>query len=213
LKRTLQPVASAPPAENLEEKLSILNARLLALRQAERTESKIASVSGIMLRGAASLDLVELGHLAAPLVADPSMEVEPPGKRATNFQRIRHEMQIVEFAAAQLARRFEVERFRRVHDAFAADGHDWREVVRERALAVVRLQGLNAKSARLADQIRQGTSLRLPAEFPIAGCRLLGLGQMQMGADSGAHEFLQQVIHAGICTAAELNKARLDAQT
>ena len=204
LKRKTPTAAQAPAGETHSDKLAALRARERALAAEQRELLKNPPGNQ---RGAPLLDHALLAPLAAKYLRG-AFELN---EDAPKLEQIGIELQVVRHAADDLERQRELERFKRIHDAFQQDGHAWREAVRATALCIANLQGLNQKRAAMAKEIRQGTLLSLPCEFPATGGRILGFGNGQLPGDGGAYEYLRQVVTAGICTQNEIDQARANA--
>jgi hypothetical protein len=87
---------------------------------------------------------------------------------------------------------------------------EWRDLIRNTALAICRLQKLSRDRLALASQIRgKASTFALPCEFPLNPGILLGLGHQGGGS---AHEFLRVAIQEGFITAGEIARERGDSE-
>jgi hypothetical protein len=84
---------------------------------------------------------------------------------------------------------------------------EWASIVRDTIVTVCDLQRLNRRRAALANEIRGGSSIVLPCEFPAAPQILLGRGNAN---DAATQEFLRTAIDEGIVTQGEIDRLSAD---
>jgi hypothetical protein len=204
------------PAVELSHRLGAMN--LAIPRYCEKLVAHTARRDTQNLKGEPTKEAVDA--LALRILAGddpdavPRLPDEAPGAR--DLRVLRALQLAVEIARTKSAGLW-LERGRRERESRLSE---WREAVRARALAIVALQGANARCLLLEKEIRGGAT---PGAVPLPGWNAI-LNELQHLCGTGdtedlrrvpsrfnpnVAEYLRAVVREGIVTEAELEKRRM----
>ena len=116
----------------------------------------------------------------------------------------------IEQALERLSTMREIAYRQRAEAEYERRGDEWRELIRDTAIAICRLQALNRRRLQLSKEIKGGrvSALTLPLEFA-GDWHLLGLGSdVKTTVNDGSHNFIRDALKLGIVTQGEIDRER-----
>jgi hypothetical protein len=205
----LRKTKPAAPAES-PDVVPALKARLETLRQ--RGKALLAQEIALSAANAESVapngPNVAVEVLAQQLAAgQPLDRVAALRTEGTRLYEVQQERRALVRATELINDELREAMARRAKSEAERRGHEWRELIRDTALTICRLQRLNRDRARIAKEITRGVFL-MPCEFqrPVGP---LGPG---FEPNTDIYNFLQQAQAQGIVTENEIARERGDLQ-